>query len=488
MNICLLSAENIRNKVRNGELSAEEVTRAFLQRIDQADGDIGAFLRTFGERAIAQAQKIDQKRATGESLGPLAGVPVGIKDNIHIEGELSTCASRFLTNYRPPFSSTVTRLIEEADGVLIGKTNLDEFAMGSSTENSALQKTVNPWNYACSPGGSSGGSAAAVAARFCPLSLGSDTGGSIRQPASFSGVVGMKPTYGRVSRYGLVAFGSSLDQIGPFAHNVRDAGLLMEVIGKHCDHDSTSVNVPAFDFLNAIESPVQGMRVGVPWNFLQDLASDQREYFEASLQHLKDEGMEVVEVDLDLLRYSIAVYYIVATAEASTNLARFDGIRFGQRSPNATNLEEVYDLSREEGFGFEVKRRILLGTYVLSAGYQDAYYRKAQRVRTLIIRQFKEAFRHCDVVAMPTCPSAAFERGAIHDPLQMYLADLYTICCNLAGLPGLSVPGGLTEKGLPVGFQVIGPQLEDVRICRVARALERRSKWSAVPSMVKEML
>lgn len=471
-----LSAIQIRDKFLKGELSATEIVSHFLNRIHKFDSQIGAFLSLHDERVLRHAEKLDKKRQAGEKLGKLAGIPIAVKDNIHIKGELSTCGSKFLTNYRAPFDSTVTRLLHEEDALLIGKTNMDEFAMGSSGENSAFHPTFNPWNLECSPGGSSSGSAAAVAARFVPLALGSDTGGSIRQPAAFCGITGFKPTYGRVSRFGLVAFGSSLDQIGPLANNTEDAALMMEVIGRGCERDSTSINLPPEDYLSKMDGKINGLKIGVPWQFLENLNPEIRQLFEKGLEDLKSLGAEIVEVDLSILSSSIAVYYILATAEASTNLARFDGIRYGVRSPNAKTLDEVYDLSKEEGFGFEVKRRILLGTYVLSAGYQDAYYRKAQKVRTLMIESYKQAFSKCDLIATPVCPSAAFKIGAIKDPLEMYLGDIYTIGINLAGLPAISIPHGFTNENKPVGFQLIGPQKQDVRVFKVAYALEQAAK------------
>ncbi len=481
-----LSAREIANKVRQGEVSAKSVVQHFLHRIEKYDPQIGAFLSVYKDRALTHAQKIDQKKSLGQPLGKLAGVPIAIKDNIHVKGEISTCASKFLTNFKAPFDSTVVQHLEAEDAIIIGKTNLDEFAMGSSTENSALLKTHNPWNLNCTPGGSSGGSAAAVAARLCPLSLGSDTGGSIRQPAAFCGIAGFKPTYGRVSRYGLVAFGSSLDQIGPFATNVEDIGLAMEVIGKHCPKDSTSLDMPAEDYVSACQNSVHNLRIGVPWKFLEGLEPETRRFFEESLEVYKQMGAQLVEVDLSTLKYSIAVYYILATAEASTNLARFDGIRYGHRSPRAKTLEEVYDFSKEEGFGAEVKRRILLGTFVLSSGYQDAYYKKAQKIRTLMIQQYKQAFQSCNVIAMPVSPFPAFEIGSITDPLQMYLADIYTLSINLAGLPGISIPNGFTTTGKPLGLQLIGPQKHDKFVIQTAHAFQKATHYhNAIPDGVK---
>jgi aspartyl-tRNA(Asn)/glutamyl-tRNA(Gln) amidotransferase subunit A len=481
-----LSAIEIRDKFLKGEFTAEQIVKHFLDRIAKYDPSIGAFLAVFNEKAINKAKELDQKRAEGKSFGKLAAIPIAIKDNILVKGELATCGSKFLTNFKAPFDSTVVRLLEAEDAIIIGKTNLDEFAMGSSTENSALQKTKNPWNLKCTPGGSSGGSAAAVAARLCPISLGSDTGGSIRQPAALCGLVGFKPTYGRVSRYGLVAYGSSLDQIGPFATNTKDAALVMEVLGKHCEKDSTSIQEGAENYLSKFTGKLNGAKIGVPWKFLEGLAEEPRKTFENALETFKKLGCTIVDIDLDILKYSIAVYYILATAEASTNLARFDGIRYGVRSPKANTLDEAYNLSKEEGFGEEVKRRILLGTFVLSAGYQDAYYKKAQKVRALIIRDYKRAFEKCDVVAMPTSPTAAFEIGSIKDPLEMYLEDIYTISVNLAGLPSISIQDGFNNEHLPLGIQLTGSQKNDVRVFEIAHAFEQETPFhKEIPPMIK---
>ncbi|MBS4165621.1 Glutamyl-tRNA(Gln) amidotransferase subunit A [Neochlamydia sp. AcF65] len=481
-----LTACEIKDKFLKGDLTALAVTEAFLKRIDQYDSQIGAFLAVYKERAIEKAKQLDKKRALGEKLGKLAAVPMAIKDNIHIKEEISTCASKFLVNYRAPFDATVVRLLEEEDAILLGKTNMDEFAMGSSNESSALQKTYNPWNLKCTPGGSSGGSAAAVAGRLCPLALGSDTGGSIRLPASFCGVVGFKPTYGRVSRYGLVAYASSLDQIGPFATNTRDAALVMEVIGKHCDKDSTSLPAEADDYLTKMNKDIKGKKIGVPWHFLDTLAAEPKKVFNNSLEILKSLGAEIVEIDLSILKYSLPVYYILATAEASTNLARFDGVRYGHRSSRAQTLDEIYDFSKSEGFGEEVKQRILLGTFVLSSGYQQAYYKKAQKIRTLIIQSYQEAFKRCDLVASPVSPFAAFEIGSIKDPIQMYLEDIYTIGINLAGLPAISIPAGFSAEGKPMGLQLIGPQKDEVGVFQVSHAFEKATSYHMhMPELVK---
>lgn len=481
------SASEMHKAFLKGEYSAVEITHYFLNRIKKLDGQIGAFLNVFDTRALKQAAELDQKRGSKEQLGKLAGVPIALKDNILFKDEITTCASKFLTNYRAPYHATVVKLLLDEGAIIIGKTNMDEFAMGSSTENSALQKTRNPWNLKCTPGGSSGGSAAAVSGRLCPLALGSDTGGSVRLPAAFCGVVGFKPTYGRVSRYGLASYGSSLDQIGPFGTCVEDVALLMEVIGRHCEKDSTSIQEGAQDYLSTFKDSIKGMKFGVPWKFLDKLSAEPKRAFEDALEVIKQLGGEIVDINLDILNYSVAVYYILATAEASTNLARFDGIQFGRRSPQAETLEEVYDLSKEEGFGPEVKRRIMLGTYVLSAGHQDAYYRKGQKVRTLILNSYREAFTKCDLIATPVSPFAAFEIGKIKDPLQMYLEDIYTIGINLAGLPAVSVPNQFTADGKPIGLQLIGPQKQDHLVLNAAHVIEKKLPFQfAIPDLVKE--
>lgn len=481
-----LSAKKVRDLFCSGEISAETIARTFLARIEKYNGSVGAYLTTYPEKVLEKARLLDKKKATGHHLGKLAAVPVAIKDNIHIADEITTCGSKFLVNYHAPFAATAVKLLEEEDALFLGKTNLDEFGMGSSTENSALGATYNPWDLRCTPGGSSGGSAAAVAAGLCLLALGSDTGGSIRQPASYCGVAGFKPSYGRVSRYGLVAFASSLDQIGPFARCSSDIALAMEVLGRHCSHDATSMELPPESYTGMIHGGIKGSRIGVPWQFLKNANEEVRSSINASLELYKELGAEIVEVDLDILKYSLAVYYILATAEASTNLARFDGVRYGVRSQNAKTLSEVYEFSRAEGFGPEVKRRILLGTYVLSAGYQEAYYRKAQKVRTLIIEKYKEAFKSCDIIAMPAAPSTAFELGTKKDPLQMYLEDIYTIGVSLAGLPAISIPCGYSKKGLPIGMQLIAPHKEDARVLRFAHTFDLATTFHKdLPSLIR---
>lgn len=475
-----LSAIQLRDAFLKGEVSAVKIAETFLKRIETHDKQLGAFLSVLTPKALLKAEELDRKRSHNQPLGKLAGIPVAIKDNMHIEGEITTCGSKFLSNYRAPFNATAVRLLEQEDAIFVGKTNLDEFAMGSSNENSAYKKANNPWNPTCVPGGSSGGSAIAVSARLSLLATGSDTGGSVRQPASFCGVVGYKPTYGRVSRYGLVAFGSSLDQIGTFAPTVADAALSMEVIGKYCPHDATSLDLPAesYPLSKTLEA---GTKIGVPWKSLENLTPEVRKNFEASIEVMKSLGAKIVEIDLDILKYSIAVYYILATAEASTNLARFDGIRYGVRAKDAKTIEEVFDHSRKNGFGHEVKKRIMLGTYVLSAGYQDAYYKKAQKVRTLIMDAFEGAFTKCDAIMMPVATSGAFEHGSIQDPLQMYLQDIFTVPANLAGLPAVSVPAGYDSRGMPLGLQILGPQMCDVAVMQYAYAYEQATKHAHIP-------
>lgn len=472
-----LSASELHAHFLNGTTTAEQIISYFLKRIDAYDPKIGAFLTVYREEALEKARKLDQKRLAKEPLGKLAGIPIALKDNIHKKGKKTTCASKFLMNYHAVFDATVTRLLEKEDAIILGKTNLDEFAMGSSTENSALQATVNPWDLTCVPGGSSGGSCAAVAARLCPIALGSDTGGSVRQPSALCGVVGFKPSYGRISRFGLVAFASSLDQIGPIASTTEDIARVMEVLGQHDPHDATSLPIHSEDFVNRLQEPIKGKRIGIPSDFLKDLKDEPRKLFFEALDVLKNLGCEFVEIDLNILKHSIATYYIIATAEASTNLARFDGVRYGTRA-KASSLEEVYTHSRKEGFGPEVQRRILLGTYVLSSGYQDAFYKKAAKVRTKIIDEVNAAFSQCDVVAMPVSPITAFPKGAIQDPLQMYLQDIYTIWANLAYLPAISVPCGFDGQNKPFGLQLVGAKREDALICQIAAAYEKVAPFS----------
>jgi aspartyl-tRNA(Asn)/glutamyl-tRNA(Gln) amidotransferase subunit A len=470
--IVRLTASEIARRVGRRELSAEEVTRAHLDRIRSVESRVDAFLHVLVDRALEQAHSLDRRLAAGEPAPPLAGVPVAIKDVLDLAGVPTTCGSRILEGYRPPFTASAVLRLEAAGAIVLGKTNMDEFAMGSSTENSAYKKTRNPWDAGRVPGGSSGGSAAAVAAAMAPLALGTDTGGSIRQPAALCGVIGLKPTYGRVSRYGLVAFASSLDQIGPFSRSVEDAALAASVICGRDPRDATSADVEVPDFRASLAGGVAGLRIGVPWGFLEKgVEAGVMEAFRAALAALEAAGARLVGVALPHAHHSIATYYIVATAEASSNLARYDGVRYGLRQASG-DLRGMYGDTRDRGFGAEVKRRIILGTFVLSSGYYDAYYVRAQKVRTLIRRDFEAAFSACDVVATPTSPTPAFRFGEkTDDPLQMYLADIFTVPANLAGIPGISLPCGLAS-GLPVGLQLVGRPFDETTLFRVGRAFE----------------
>jgi len=472
-------AHKVRERFTSGEISAKEIVEQSFERIALHNPKLQAFLALFNKRALEKAEALDLKRKNKKPLGKLAAVPIAIKDNLQIKGEITTCASKFLTNYRAPFDATVVRLLEEEDAIIIGKNNMDEFAMGSAGKHSAFGATKNPWDLSCSPGGSSSGSGAAVSARLCPVALGTDTGGSIRYPAALCGITGFKPTYGRVSRYGLVAFGSSLDQVGPMTRSAKDAALLMEVMGKYCDKDATSLNIPPVRYTLEIDHPIADQSIGVPWNFLESLAEETRQNFLQSLEIFKTLGAKIVDVDLDILKYGIAIYYILSTAEASTNLARFDGIRYGNRSKEAKTLEEIYEYSRKEGFGWEVKNRISLGTFVLSAGYHEAYYAKAQKVRTLIIQHLKKAFEICSVIALPSAPKASYSLKAIKDPIDEYLQDLYTVGANLAGLPAISIPSGWSQDQKPFGLQLMGPQMHDAAVLRFAHAFQKETDFAS---------
>lgn len=467
-----ISAFELTKAFHAGEIAAEEIMKFYLQRMKKYDSKLGAFLAQFPEKAMEKAFELDKKKAAGKPLGKLAGLPIALKDNMHQKGEKTTCGSKFLKNYVAPFSSTVCRLLEEEDAIIVGKTNCDEFGMGSSNENSAFFPCKNPWDLSAVSGGSSGGSAAAVAARLVPLAFGSDTGGSNRQPAALCGITGFKPTYGRVSRYGLVAYASSLDQIGPLAFSSQDAALVMETIGRHCSKDSTSLDLPQESIIEHFSSHLKGVQIGVPLHFIENLQANPKKNFLEAVEVLKHLGAEIVPISLEILKYAIAVYYILATAEASTNLARFDGIRYGIRSKEAKTLEEVYDLSRKDGFGKEVKKRIMLGTYVLSSGFKEAYYRKAQKVRTLILRAFDEVFEKVDAIVMPTWPSSAFALNSTHDPIEIYLQDIFTVPANLGGLPAISVPSGFDAYNKPYAIQFLGPQLHDANVLKFAHAYE----------------
>ena len=478
----MASIRELHQQLISKERSAVEITQAALARIQAVEPQVHSFLQVTGDRALEQAQQVDAKLAAGEEIGLLAGIPIGIKDNMCTKGIRTTCASRILENFVPPYESTVTAKLATAGAVMVGKTNLDEFAMGGSTENSAFYPTANPWDLDRVPGGSSGGSAAAVAAGECTVSLGSDTGGSIRQPASLCGIVGMKPTYGLVSRYGLVAFASSLDQIGPFGRSVEDAAILLQEIAGHDPKDSTSLNVEIPNYASLLKpafSKKKKFRIGVvKETFGEGLDPQVEQAVQAAIAQFKDLGAEIKEISCPQFRAGIAAYYIIAPSEASANLARYDGVKYGARAENAENLMEMYTKTRAQGFGAEVKRRIMIGTYALSAGYYDAYYLKAQKVRTLIKRDFEKAFDQVDVLVCPTAPTTAFKAGEkTNDPLGMYLLDLMTIPANLAGLPGLSLPCGFDDQGLPIGLQIIGNVLREDLVLQAAYAYEQATDW-----------
>ncbi len=473
------SAAEQSKALKNKEVSAVELTTAALNRIKSIDEKLGAFNSLTEETALETAKKVDEKIAKGEDLPLLAGIPLALKDNMNLVGSRTTASSKILENFVSPFNATISQKLLDNLVPILGKANLDEFAMGSSNENSAFKKVHNPWDLKKVPGGSSGGSAASVASCEVTLSLGSDTGGSIRLPASFCGIVGMKPTYGRVSRYGLIAFASSLDQIGPFARTVEDAANLLEVIAGHDPKDSTSLNLPVEHYADSLNKDIKGLRVGVIKELMSEgLAPDVQKAIEAAIDCYKKLGAEIVEISLPNLKHSIGIYYILATAECSSNLARFDGVRYGYRTPDAKNLLEMYTKSRAEGFGPEVKRRIMLGTYALSSGYYDAYYKKAQQMRALVTQDFIEAFKKADILVSPTCPNTAFELGAkSNDPLAMYLTDIATISANLAGIPGLSVPAGFDKDGMPIGLQILAPQLQEARLFNAAHKFERANDY-----------
>jgi len=473
------SAAEQSRALKNKEVSAVELTNAAFERINNLESKLGAFNSLTKNTALETAKKVDEKIARGEELPLLAGIPLALKDNMNLVGSKTTASSKILANFVSPYNATVTEKLLNNLIPVVGKANLDEFAMGSSNENSAFNKVHNPWDLNKVPGGSSGGSAASVASCEATLALGSDTGGSIRLPASFCGIVGMKPTYGRVSRYGLIAFASSLDQIGPFARTVEDAANLLEVISGHDPKDSTSLNLPVEHYSQSLNNDIRGKKVGVIKELMEEgLEPEVRKALQHAMDTYKNAGCEIVEISLKKLKYSIGIYYILATAECSSNLARFDGVRYGYRTPDAKNLMELYTKSRAEGFGPEVKRRIMLGTYALSSGYYDAYYKKAQQMRALVTEEFNEAFKKVDVLISPTCPNTAFELGAkTSDPLSMYLTDIATISCNLAGLPGISVPAGFDNTGMPIGLQILAPQLQEARLLNFAYKFEQANDF-----------
>jgi aspartyl-tRNA(Asn)/glutamyl-tRNA(Gln) amidotransferase subunit A len=472
------SVRELRDEIRSGARSAAEVCRETLARIEALEPSLHAFNTIAAKRATARAEELDRHRDRWRDA-PLTGVPIALKDNLCTRDLRTTASSRVLESFVPPYDATVVARLERAGAVIVGKTNCDEFAMGSSTENSAFGPSRNPWAVDRIPGGSSGGSAVAVAAGMTPAALGSDTGGSVRQPAALCGVVGLKPTYGRVSRYGLIAFASSLDQIGPLARTVYDAAALLTVIAGHDAVDATSASAPVPDYTAGLTGDVRDTRIGVPWAMLESgVDLDVLQAFRTALDVLKQRGADIVNIDLPHAKHAIAVYYLIATAEASSNLARYDGVRYGFRAGDATSVQSMYARTRERGFGLEVKRRIMLGTYVLSAGYYDAYYLKAQQVRTLIVGDYERAFEQVNAVAMPTSPTPAFKIGErVADPLQMYLADIFTVSAPLAGLPAISVPCGFTTSRLPVGMQLTGRRFDEATLLRIADAYERETPW-----------
>lgn len=464
----------------SGQLRAVEIAEAFLTAYAAREPKLHSFMRAPDADAVRQqAEAIDTRRKNGQPVGRLAGIPVAIKDVLCTRGIPTTCSSKILEHFVPPYDAHVIERLKAEDAILFGKTNMDEFAMGSSTENSAYKVSRNPWDIQRIPGGSSGGSASCVAGCQAPLALGTDTGGSIRQPAALCGIVGMKPTYGRVSRYGLIAFASSLDQVGPFAHDVRDCALLLEAIAGHDNRDSTSVNDPVPAYTQTLDQPVKGLTIGVPKEFFgQGLDSEVENAIRQALKEYEKIGAKLIDVSLPHSPYALAAYYIVAPAEASSNLARYDGMHYGHRTATKGDLIATYCKSRAEGFGKEVQRRIILGTYVLSSGYKDAYYLKALKVRRLVKKDFDDAFQQCDVIMGPTTPTAAFKIGEkSNDPLALYLSDVYTVSCNLAGIPGLSIPCGVTRSGLPIGLQLLGAPFTEEKLFRIARMYEAVTDW-----------
>lgn len=479
MGITELTVHELQEKIKNKELTISQITKAYVDRINEKEKDVNSFITTLTDEAIEKSKEIEEKVNNGELNSELAGIPIGIKDNMCTKGVKTTCASKMLENFVAPYDATVVEKLNKEGMINLGKLNMDEFAMGASTEYSALAKTRNPWNLNTVPGGSSGGSAAAVAANLVPWALGSDTGGSIRQPASFCGVVGLKPTYGLVSRYGLVAFASSLDQIGPITKDVTDSAILLNLLVGHDEKDTTSLDMPKIDYTKALKNDVKGLKIGIPKEFFAEgINKEVKEKLDEAIEKYKELGAEIEEFSLDIAEYALATYYIIACAEASSNLGRFDGIRYGYRTKNYENLKDIYINSRSEGFGAEVKRRIILGTYVLSSGYYDAYYKKAQQVRTLVKEKFNKAFEKYDVILTPTSPTVAFEVGTrSNNPLEMYLADICTVSVNIAGLPGISVPCGVDSKGMPIGMQLIGNRFEEGKILNAAYTYEQATKF-----------
>ncbi|MFQ5900970.1 MAG: Asp-tRNA(Asn)/Glu-tRNA(Gln) amidotransferase subunit GatA [Thermodesulfobacteriota bacterium] len=477
-----LTIHELHEKLKDREVSSVEATNAVLKRIEEVEDSVKAFVTVIKDNALEQACEADRKLAAGEGITALTGVPLAVKDIFCIKGIETTCASKILKGFVPPYDATVVKKLKDAGAVIIGKNNMDEFAMGSSTENSAFHTTKNPWDSGRIPGGSSGGSAAAVAASECFGSIGTDTGGSIRQPAALCGVVGLKPTYGRVSRYGMIAFASSLDQGGPLTKDVTDSAILLNIMAGHDPLDSTSINSPVPDYTKVLDMEVKGLKIGLPKEyFIDGTDSEVEQAVREAANILEKEGAEIIEVSLPHTEYAVAVYYLVATAEASSNLARYDGVKFGYRTKNAEGLMDMYYRTRDEGFGAEVKRRIMLGTYALSSGYYDAYYKKACQVRNLIKMDFDDAFNVCDVILTPTTPTPAFKVGEkAENPLQMYLSDIFTISCNLAGIPGISIPCGFNKEGLPIGMQLLGKTMDEVTILKTAAAYQRVTVWHSM--------
>ena len=478
MDLTELTVHELQEKLKNKEINVSDITKAYISRIDEKEKDVQAFVTILKEESLKKSEEI-QTQIDNRENNSLAGIPIGIKDNINTKGIRTTCSSKMLENFISPYNATVMEKINEENMITLGKLNMDEFAMGASTEYSYFKKTKNPWNLSRVPGGSSGGSAAAVAANMVPFALGSDTGGSIRQPAAFCGVVGLKPTYGLVSRYGLVAFASSLDQIGPITKDVKDCAILLNVIAGHDEKDTTSANIEKKDYTKALKNDVKGLKIGVPKEFLgEGINEEVKSRVLEAIEEYKKLGAIVEECSLDIAKYALASYYIIACAEASSNLGRFDGIRYGYRSKNFNNIKELYKNSRSEGFGEEIKRRIILGTYVLSSGYYDAYYKKAQQVRTLVKQEFEKCFNKYDVILTPTSPTVAFEFGSkSNNPLEMYMADICTVSVNIAGVPAISIPCGVDSNGMPLGLQLIGNNFAEETILNAAYTFEQQFKF-----------
>ncbi len=479
MDITELTVHELQEKIKNKELTITQINEAYIKRIKEKEPEIQAFITELTEQGIEQAKKIQNKIDKGEKVGELAGIPIGIKDIICTKGIKTTCASKMLENFISPYDATVMEKINAEEMINLGKLNMDEFAMGGSTEYSYFKKTRNPWDLSKVPGGSSGGSAAAVAANMVPWALGTDTGGSIRQPASLCGVVGLKPTYGLVSRYGVIAFASSLDQVGVFTKDVQDCATLLNVIAGHDEKDSTSIDIEKKDYIKSLNKDIKGLKIGIPKEFYgEGINSEVKLALEKAIEKYREMGAEIEEFSLDIAKYALATYYIIACAEASSNLGRYDGIRYTYRSPEAKTLKEIYKKSRSEAFGAEVKRRIILGTYVLSSGYYDAYYKKAQQVRTLVMNEFNKAFEKYDVIVTPTSPTTAFKIGEkSNNPLEMYLSDICTVSVNIAGLPGISIPCGVDSEGMPIGMQIIGNKFCEETIIKTAYAYEQETKF-----------